>query len=348
MEEKYRIDPELNSVLPKLSEEDYTALEKSLLTDGYKGAPIMIWDDVIVDGHNRYEICNKHNIPYEVKKIDFENREEAMRWMVRQQIGRRNLTPIQRISISEKYRPFCEKEAKANQSKAGKEYGNGGTKLTANLPQASDVGKKERNPTTDKKLADMANVSEKTYRMGTKILNSGNEKLIEQTLKGEKSINKAYNELKESQKKESYNTNGNTDSSDLENELQDLKENKRKEAASKVRETREEYGFESPEYNVAKEEQLNVEMQINDLENRFRNFEIISKVKMIQKRYMDYLDVFQNDIDWLLSMEFYKNDEEVTSSVHSDLRNCLERFKGIDDLIKKMTVDDLDCIVINK
>lgn len=52
-----------------------------------------------------------------------------------------------------------EKEARNNQSKAGKEYGNGGKKLTANLPQALDQDKKERNPTTDKKLADIADVS---------------------------------------------------------------------------------------------------------------------------------------------------------------------------------------------
>lgn len=348
MEEKCRIDPELNTVLPKLSEEDYTALEKSLLTDGYKGAPIMIWDGVIVDGHNRYEICNKHNIPYEVKNIDFENKEEAMRWMVRQQIGRRNLTPMQRISISEKYRPFCEKEAKANQSKAGKEYGNGGTKLTENLPQASDTGKKERNPTTDKKLADIANVSEKTYRMGTKILNSGNEELIQQAIDGEISINKAYNKLKASQKKESEKKQDNIIPSDTKSELQDLKENKRKESTQKVREARDEHGFDSPEYEDAKQQQLDVEIQINALENAVRNSDDIEKVKQIQKRYLDNLNDFQTDIDWLLSMEFYKNDEEITNSVHSELRNCMERFKGIESLIKGMTIDDLGCIVINK
>lgn len=351
MEEKYRIDPELNAVLPELSEEDYSALEKSLLTDGYKGAPIMVWGDIIVDGHNRYEICNKHNIPYEVKKIDFENKEEVMRWMVRQQIGRRNLTPMQRISLSEKYRPFYEKQAKENQSKAGREYGNGGTKLTENLPQALDENiKKERNPTTDKKLADIAGVSEKTYRMGAKILNSGNEELIEQTLKGEKSINKAYNELKGYQKKESGNQNKNSNSSDINSELQELKENKRKEAAQKVRETREEYGFESPEYDEAKAEQLDVEIQINELENAVRNSDGIEKVKKIQKRYLDYLDEFQKDINWLLSMEFYKNDEEITNSVHSDLQNCMERFKGIKSFIEKMQMDDLDdkSIIINQ
>ena len=127
-----------------------------------------------------------------------------------------------------------------------------------------------------------------------------------------------------------------------------LKENKRKEVAQNVKEDREEYGFESPEYNEAKEEQLNVEIQINELENLSRNSESISKVELIQKRYSDYLNIFQEDIQWLLSMEFYKNDEEVTSSIHSDLRNCLERFKGIETLIKSMMVDELGCIVINQ
>lgn len=81
--------------------------------------------------------------------------------MINIQLGRRNLTPIQRISVAEKYRPIYEKQAKENQSKAGKEYGNGGTKLAENLPQPLDEIKKQRNPTTDIKLASIAGVSEK-------------------------------------------------------------------------------------------------------------------------------------------------------------------------------------------
>ena len=68
---------------------------------------------------------------------------------------------IQRISVAEKYRPIYEKQAKENQSKAGKEYGNGGTKLAENLPQPLNETKKDRNPTTDSKLASIAGVSEK-------------------------------------------------------------------------------------------------------------------------------------------------------------------------------------------
>ena len=102
------------------------------------------------------------------------------------QLGRRNLSPIQRIAVAEKYRPMYEKEAKANQSEYhGNQYDkkNG---LTENLPQVQS--KKERNPTTDKKLADIADVSEKTYRMGAKILDSDNEEVKEKVLSGEMSM----------------------------------------------------------------------------------------------------------------------------------------------------------------
>ena len=341
MEEKYRIDPELNGVLDELSEEDYSALEKSLLTDGFKGAPIMVWGDVIVDGHNRYEICNKHHIPYEVQQINFENKEEAIRWMVRQQLGRRNLNPMQRIKITEKFRPFYKKKADENKS------ANGGDKKSE-LKNSAKAIKEEDKIDVRAKCAKDAGTSTDTYSKGVKILESGNEELIQQTLKGEISINRAYNELKASQKKESEKKPDNSIPSDTKSELQDLKENKRKESAQKVREARDEHGFDSPEYEDAKQQQLDVEIQINALENAVRNSDDIEKVKQIQKRYLDYLNDFQTDIDWLLSMEFYKNDEEITNFVHSELRNCMERFKGIESLIKGMTIDDLGCIVINK
>lgn len=62
---------------------------------------------------------------------------KVMQWMLDIQLGRRNLSPIQKIAIAEKYRPIYERQARENQVKAGIEYGNGGTKLTVNLPQAS-------------------------------------------------------------------------------------------------------------------------------------------------------------------------------------------------------------------
>ena len=91
------------------------------------------------------------------------------------QLGRRNLSPIQRIAVAEKYRPVYERQAKDRQSEYhGNQYDKK-SGLTENLPQVQNS--KERNPTTDNKLSNIAGVSEKTYRMGAKVLDSDNEEL---------------------------------------------------------------------------------------------------------------------------------------------------------------------------
>ena len=69
-------------------------LEDNILADGQITTPIAVWNGVIVDGHNRYKILQKHpHIPYSIKEMNFENRYEAIAWMCNQQLGRRNLRP---------------------------------------------------------------------------------------------------------------------------------------------------------------------------------------------------------------------------------------------------------------
>lgn len=337
MMEEYRIDPELNDVLPNLSEEDYNALEQSLLTDGFKGAPIMVWGDIIVDGHNRYEICKKHNIPFEVKHVDFNDKEEAMRWMVRQQLGRRTLTTLERIKVVEKYRPFYKEKADKNKS------ANGGNKKSPSQNSSTPIPKEEKIDVRAK-LSEDAGTSTDTYSKGVKILNSGNQELIDQTLKGEKSINKAYNELKKEQEK----------NNNPELKLQNLKENGRKEAASEVREAREKYGMNSPEYEKAKANQLNVEEQISkiedDIQKKKSSNDIRSnttKLLQIQKRFDNYVNTVQTDFEWLMNMEFYKNDEEISGKVRADLRNCLEKIKSIGAMVQEMSVDEFGSITLS-
>ena len=336
---EYKIDPELNEVLPQLSDADYKSLEQSLLTDGFKGAPIMVWGDIIVDGHNRYEICNKHNISYEVKEIEFASKEEAIIWMVRQQLGRRSLTPLQRIQIVEKYRPFYKKKAEKNKSL------NGGNKIAESENSTTPLMKEEKIDVRDK-LAKDADVSTNTYSKGVKILESGNEDLISETINGQKSINKAFNELK---KNADIGKNDNV--FDSYSKLKDLKEVQRKEAAQKIKEVREEYGIESPESEDAKAEQLNVEVRIKEIENAVHDTltsDIESMLIQIQKRYHDYLLMFQQDIEWLSDKAFYRNDEEVSGKTHSELQNCLEKFKSISDVMEKMVIDEFGCISIDK
>lgn len=200
------IDPELKDLLPPLTDEEYKRLEKNILENGFdKNFPIMEWHGYIADGHNRYSICQKHNIEPVIGTLAYDTKEEVMQWMLDIQLGRRNLSPIQRIAVTEKYRPIYERQAKERQIQAGKEYGNGGTKLTANLPQASTDTNKERNPTTDKILSGIAGVSEKTYRMGAKVLNSDNEDIKQRVFSEETSISAGYKELMQNKKEEKTN-----------------------------------------------------------------------------------------------------------------------------------------------
>ena len=164
--------------MSELAKDEKDTLEKSLLQDGYKGPPIVVWEDTIIDGHNRYELCRKHNIPFEVQEMQFDSKEEVIQWMIRAQIGRRNLSKARRCALVRRFRPIYEKEAKENQIKAGGDKKSEEYKrtVTAKLPQANDASK-GRNPTTDQKLAELANVSERTFRMCDKVLNSDNEGL---------------------------------------------------------------------------------------------------------------------------------------------------------------------------
>lgn len=91
------IDPEFRDKIPPLTEDEFTLLEENILSDGAVFSPLIVWDGTILDGHNRYEIIQKHpELTYAVHKLSFANRYEALSWICKHQLGRRNLTPQQK------------------------------------------------------------------------------------------------------------------------------------------------------------------------------------------------------------------------------------------------------------
>ncbi len=144
-----KIDPELRDLLPPLTNEEYKQLEKNIIENGFdKNFPIMEWHGFIVDGHNRYSICKKYDIDYVVGTLAYETKVEVMEWMLDIQLGRRNLSPIQRIAVAEKYRPIYERQAKENLVNAGKMFGVGkerDEKPSQNSAKAQSVEKVQFN-----------------------------------------------------------------------------------------------------------------------------------------------------------------------------------------------------------
>lgn len=191
-----KIDPELRDLLPPLTNEEKKQLEKNIVENGFdRNFPIMEWHGFIVDGHNRYSICKKHNIEYVVGTLAYKTKEEVMEWMLDIQLGRRNLSPIQRIAIAEKYRNIYEKQAKENQLSGLKNQSN---YVLPNLVKRDSID-------TTKKLAEVAGVGKETYRQAKRVLDSDNKELRQRVLSGETSISAGYKELQNEKKKNQSN-----------------------------------------------------------------------------------------------------------------------------------------------
>jgi len=85
------IDEEFKGLCPALSAEERKQLEKNIIEEGCRDA-LVIWKNIIIDGHNRYEICIRNSIEYKTVEMDFPDRESVIDWIINNQLGRRNLT----------------------------------------------------------------------------------------------------------------------------------------------------------------------------------------------------------------------------------------------------------------
>lgn len=94
------IDPEFRDKVPPMTEAEFRQLEENILKAGRVKSPITVWNGVIVDGHNRWAIIQKHpEIPYDVEEEHFADRYEAIVWICKNQLGRRNLTDAQKTYL---------------------------------------------------------------------------------------------------------------------------------------------------------------------------------------------------------------------------------------------------------
>ena len=86
------VNEELKAYIDPLTPEEYEALERSILTEGCRDA-LVLWGDVLVDGHNRYGICQKHDLPFQtVQNTRFKTLADVHLWMIDQHLGRRSIS----------------------------------------------------------------------------------------------------------------------------------------------------------------------------------------------------------------------------------------------------------------
>ena len=174
------------NLIPPLSAEERGELENSIMDEGCRDA-ICVWNGVIVDGHNRYEICKRRGRAFRVKEMRFDNDDAAVAWIIRNQFARRNLTAMQRAELALKLKDAVAAEAKMRMSAGG------GDKKSAKAKSGCENSHTPVSPErTDEKLAEMAGVSSNTIRRVERIVAEAKPDVVEAARKGEMSINKAY------------------------------------------------------------------------------------------------------------------------------------------------------------
>lgn len=173
------IDTEFKNLIPPLTDKEYAGLEQSIVEEGCRDA-LITWNGILIDGHNRYEICTEHNIDFETREFYFNDRDEVKLWMMKNQLARRNLNDFQRIEITHK----CEDAVKA---KARERMEEGRNQYTDSPKEKFPEGKQARD-----ELGAMAGVSGKTYEHAIAVLETAPEPVIEATRQSDLSINAAY------------------------------------------------------------------------------------------------------------------------------------------------------------
>ena len=179
---------ELAGLLPPLSGEQLAALEADLLQNGCYSPVIVNEELVIVDGHNRQSLCEKHGIPYNMAVFAFDDLLEAKQWALDTQKSRRNLDKWELGKIALKLKPDIEARAKANMSAGGgdqkSEHARSGSATLPNPISTVD---------TRKELADTVGLGERTMGKVMQIDEHAPAAVKEALDKKELSINQGYN-----------------------------------------------------------------------------------------------------------------------------------------------------------
>lgn len=183
-----KIDNEFKGLIPPLTQEEYKQLEDNVVKDGCLHE-LMTWNGIIVDGHNRYEICQKHDIPFKIKNWQFDTRDDVKEWIILNQFGRRNLSSYQRSELALKLKPLIQKKAKGNLK----------TSTGGNNPRPLQNSVNPVN--SQKELAKIAGVSHDTIYRVDQIQQRATDEVKEKVKSGEMSIRQGYMSTKPKEEK---------------------------------------------------------------------------------------------------------------------------------------------------
>lgn len=196
-----KIKEEFKSLIPSLTAEEYEGLEKNIIEEGCEES-IVTWKGYIIDGHNRYEICNKHNIAFNVlEKDNFETEADVKMWMINRQFDRRNLPIETRLALTYRLKDIEAEKAKLRQLNLSnlKQFQNDDTAIPVSVPVRSPEESKGK---TLEKIAKKAGVSTRTAEQYDAIQRKGTEEQKAQVNSRKSSIKKVYTQIQRAERLE--------------------------------------------------------------------------------------------------------------------------------------------------
>lgn len=176
------INDDLRSFVDPLTDIEYAALERSLLAEGCRDA-LVLWHDTLIDGHNRYEICRKHNIEFRtVQNNSFDSLEDVMLWMIDNHLARRSVSDFQRGLLALRKKEIVTARMAQKMADEPPE------------PAPDDLDSRPPPPwNTREEVAKAARVSSNTISQIERIQKAATPQLVEAVRTGTISINAAAN-----------------------------------------------------------------------------------------------------------------------------------------------------------
>lgn len=174
------IHPELRAYIDPLTVNEYQALERSILAEGCRDA-LVLWGEVLIDGHNRYAICQKHGIAFNTtQNTRFSHIEDVMLWMIDNHLARRSVSDFQRGMLA-----LRKKEIVASRSQPKEQQASESADSAAETPAPPSATQARE------ELAKTAGISSNTVTQIEKIRRAATPELVDAVRAGTISINAA-------------------------------------------------------------------------------------------------------------------------------------------------------------
>jgi hypothetical protein len=194
-----KINEKFKDACPELSQDELQRLENLIVKDGIIYNPILIWNNMIIDGHNRYSIAKKLGIEFTTNEISFESDEDAIIWIKENAISQRNLTDYAKYELVHDIEVLLLEIGKKRKSEVN--IGNKNASVTNDISVSDDDQPSESLPekpkhSTREILMEKSGLSSGQIVKAQSIYNKAKDEVKERLRKGETTIGAVYKELK--------------------------------------------------------------------------------------------------------------------------------------------------------